>query len=280
VLLGNLGGRKPVDKSPAPTAEKGISTKLVITETLLLAAAPLGGYLVAFAYEFGYAKHFGVPLYLVSVGLSQVFIAIGALLFLAWILFVCFDTAYMVIRPERLRDVWRIRLARAPVYLVLATAAIWLGVRRWAEWVGFLFVLGMIVFYELVFPLLTQRGVKGYEAKLQAQDVLDHSVRSLFDGVRRRLGPTALKLILWSGIAIYLAYLLGKAEGVRQTVFYVHSNPADTVLIRVYGDVAVSARLANGGRSLSGVYLVQRIPEGSTLQLERKELGTITWKTK
>lgn len=36
--------------------------KLDITDTLIVAAAPIAGYLVMLSYEVGYAAHFGYPL--------------------------------------------------------------------------------------------------------------------------------------------------------------------------------------------------------------------------
>jgi hypothetical protein len=77
--------------------------KFSLTEGILLAASTGVFYLLAFIYEWGYARHFGIPIEFVNVGLTNVLftmalmlILIGVLLGLANII-----AAFAVLRVSR-----------------------------------------------------------------------------------------------------------------------------------------------------------------------------------
>jgi hypothetical protein len=61
-----------VSRTPSPPGEQGpVDPKgSTLSDTLVVAAATLGGYAVAFAYEVGYTKYFGIPRQLIAIGLT------------------------------------------------------------------------------------------------------------------------------------------------------------------------------------------------------------------
>lgn len=47
-------------------------TRVGITEALLIAAVPVVGYWIAYLYELGYCRWFGMPPYFIEIGILNV----------------------------------------------------------------------------------------------------------------------------------------------------------------------------------------------------------------
>ena len=52
----------------------------LLSDGLLIAGVPLLGYAIAFAYECGYARYYGIPLQLISLTLTQILVAIAGVI--------------------------------------------------------------------------------------------------------------------------------------------------------------------------------------------------------
>src|SRR2546428_6564988 len=79
----------------SPQKQVGLTT--LLSDTMVFAATSVAAYLVALAFESGYAKYFGYPTYLIDVGFGVALTAWVAILGFAVIVLMGFlSTAYFV----------------------------------------------------------------------------------------------------------------------------------------------------------------------------------------
>lgn len=143
--------------------------RIGLTEGLLIAGVPAAGYWLAFLYELGYCIYFDIPAQFVDIGLLNVLIAIvGFAGFLAMIHLYggLFYTLSGIFHRAIRTALFRV----AVIFCAIAGISIVFRLTE-AQFIGSAILFGGFhAFGEFVFPLITQRKIKGYINKLEAQD--------------------------------------------------------------------------------------------------------------
>ncbi len=269
----------PHDLTAADTTKA--PPRLGLTEGMILAAIPFAGYLLAFAYESGYVARFGVPIWLIRIELTHVFI-ISALIGTAYMLWLGTVSAL----PDRR---WKPLLAHliAPIgwvgvaYLFAmraagttggpATIAIALVVASLAFAAGS-FILGIIL------PIVRFKDIDSWLDRLQRQvnrdvEAMRHTALEgmLARDPTGRLFSRMSALYLIVVVAPALCYFLGTYNAFTQMRFLlVKSVPC--VAIRQYGDATICVGVDTLQRRLQP--WVRRLPSSSdSLTYELRFLG-------
>jgi hypothetical protein len=249
-----------------------------VTEGLFIAGATLAGYAVAFAYEAGFAGHFGVPLDLVSLDLTKVILAVAALLGLGWFLFLVFNPVSILLGAAEWPAPIRERIHNAFTAAVTIAALLYIyGPLKGLVGGAVLFALG-VVFFDYVFPLITQRKTRGYFAKLTAQSELENKQVSVSPIVRSAIGAVGpLGFLLLGCIALVsgAAFSLGQAKAEKCEWFYCCSDTTNTVLLRAYGSSLVGVRFDPTTRRLTGQLVLGTRGEGQWQTLAWKRVGPL-----
>ena len=100
----------------------------LLSDGLLIASMPLLGYSIAFAYESGYAGYYGIPLQLISLTLTQILVAIAALISIIYVLLAAAYIGYFHLYSEKepspvVTSLWRL----SPVFLLCLAMLIIFG---------------------------------------------------------------------------------------------------------------------------------------------------------
>lgn len=252
-------------ESAEPSSGKSGSSRSPLLEGLLLASTPVIAYGMAFAYERGYASHFGYPDYLIQVSLVTALVAWAALLaagmtLLTLILIFSIITSIRVVRTvwvtSRLifHTVWIPLWVGLMMYFTIAA----FGPKLVAWGVGGVFVLaGLLDFWFVLKRAMKHRR----ESRLSLLEILDLMLRVRVEKEGGPLGPRDSifeRLTDIPGVAItgfigslligvsYLALQgathVGRLEARRELVFLVDQTDS-LVVLRGFGDYLVTATL-------------------------------------
>lgn len=228
-----------------PTASRLDSfTGKVATDALLLGILSAAGYCIAFAYESGYAKHFGYPTYLVSPTPTVIATAVAATLLIV------IGLAMPIV--EALESVDASRRRRA----------ITIG--------GWIFSILMIGSILLDGNFETKAWITASLSALAIVGMNWASKKDVRDGMatgRHGFGLSLMGLLL---IVIYtLANLAGLASAMNQQVFFFLPGKPDFAIVRLYDNTAIGVRYNFEGKKFYGEYQILKLENEAQLKLER-----------
>lgn len=247
-----------------------------LSEGIIIGTAPVFVYAVTLTYEKGFVDYFGMPNQLISPNITTIFTAGFVLLGILLSVFAIGDAVYSFI-PRN--DFLTMRLKWLfPVFFLLIIYIKMFG-QNWKEWIAVLMVLVGILFFQCVFPLITQRKTKGYLNKLEAQDKVDREFPSMLEPMVEFIGVGALKMVLIIAFIIFFAYGAGKASAIKQQEFLViHGNP-DKVVLRIYGDNLVVAQISENPKKVLRVYSIIKSTETGVV-LSKEKVGPLSLEDK
>ena len=205
----------------------------IFTESIILAAIPALGYWVGFIYELGYFNYFGLPRNFIEITLNSVLLnslsVVGGLV--AFLVLFDFIRRGMSGVTEALKfTLYKILLSSLLVLgfgLVFNTSLI--------KIVTFLLVLaGPIIFQEILWPLWTHRGVKGFGNKVAAAKKKDFEYESATDKIAEKIGMAPFLIITFIYFISIFSYLAGGYQAKKQEYFLTSESKPSYVLVRRY----------------------------------------------
>ena len=243
-----------------------------LTESVLLAVIPVMAYLLAFGFEYGYYLAYGFPQELIAIDLNRVFAA--GTIFLAGVLFVLIlTTVVLALLPSK----HPLTPAVAQVVpLALAYLAFLNYYDRFDVFAKiFALLLASYLVYKFVVPLLTQRGVSGYVHKYSTQEQIRQARGTLFRTMLRTFGPTPGIILVYFFIAVILSVTFGWHLATQRVCYFVVPDPPERVVLRIYGDSLILARLDRPARQILREYLVLKRTAGA-VTLREDCIGPLT----
>lgn len=228
-----------------------------LSEAILISAASFLGYLFAFTYQVGFGSVFHIPVAFISISLTEIFLAAGAV---GSVMLTVFWWANLVFLPGApiKTPLGRSALRLSPLILFVGVG-IYLFGTKWREWIWYLIPLAAFGVIELGLPLLTQQSKRGYSEKIAAQEELDRQVTSLTDYAAKAIGPTGLMLIVLVLIGVGVSYSAGRASALDQREFLVLPGSLERVVLRTYGDTVVCASIDRKAKQVGNTFFVYKL---------------------
>ena len=240
-----------------------------ISEGVLLALASAGAYLFDFYYEKGFASTFNIPTPFISVTLTSI-LTFGAVVFAVILLIMPTINLLMMLTISNQHPILKRTLFPIILFVaLLLTQIVFFGIENWRQWIFFLVLLAVVIFLQLVFPLITQRGGK-YIDKLEAQDRVEAQFTDSYVIIRNRFGNDFLLILLILILGSLIAQTAGTAEAVNQKEFLVTNTTPEMVVLRIYGDnmICVPFNRSTGEIKQSFTILKTTGEPGLVLKLE------------
>jgi len=262
--------------SPTEIAEEQRArSSFLITDALIIAAVPLVGYAIVFSYESGLAAYYHIPLQLITLSITHVLVTTAALVGVIGFLFSLASLGYSTFLGGSSRGpIGQILIEISPLLLLLIGAFYLLG-RQVNLVLPVLIVIAVFISLPFFLPLLTQRKIHGYRAKLEAQEHIDSSVESLTSLVIHRVRPLRVMIVVCFFLVLILANVAGEAEAAKRTVFLVDSARHDRVVLRIWGDTVVSRSYDVQNHRLGKELVVQKLSAANPLMLSEETLGKL-----
>lgn len=251
--------------------------KLWLKSSLGVAALSIGGYLLEFAYEKGYATYFGIPVQLIRLNLVGIFIIIISLFSLFLLLFLITNEGYKIF-SKRPSVIYRAMIRSLPSILFCAAFFLIFGSAD-RRLLGLMIIWpALTLFVEFVLPLITKRGKGTYYQKLEAQEEVNKHTQSktIFDFIKKeKHGLMTLRLIFALFILYVLAYSIGNAEAMRQISFLVVIEPKPLVVLRIYGDRFICAPFDAKTKTVEKTLYILDTPKQDGLWLDWQQVGPL-----
>lgn len=253
--------------------ESSLPKSLLRIEGVILIILTATAYTAFLVREMGYADQFSVPQELIAtshIGLVSAAKALvwGAMAYigkvnLVWIL---------APRGERLL----FSVLRYAIGLSLIVGfAMYPYITTGVSWWWFVGIIGILVFFWFVFPLITQRGIVGYENKIAEQARINSGASDIYALLVGQF-DRATKITLTFVIAIMVfAYGDGRRSAIEQEEFNVLDGSPNFVVLRIYGDTVVSVSYDPKTLQLDGLVTVAKLSEDKGLGLRRTTLGRL-----
>lgn len=253
-----------------------INARSLWTEGVLIAAVSAFGYLVTFAYEYGFCNHFGIPASLIEPNVSTFLVATTALgvALLPALNFLAFIVPLFKAAQDPGRRAFRHLYA---FLAVLLTAGILLFVIYGFSLAGFLlYLIFAVILLAVAFvpAVLSNRDLPVSERLQIHADIQDKDpfvATNLFEGwVSQRNMRIGLLVVL----AIFIAYMVGDAEARKKRFFLSLKYDQGMVLLRSYGDLMIFTRLDHEAEKFHGFRLMW-LSEKKQLDLVPREVGPL-----
>jgi len=250
---------------------------------LSVAALSAVAYLLAFSYERGYARHFGVPSSLIRLSLTTVLQSMIILLGFLLLMFLVVNGLSTILLAHRSNIIYRIILNKWPWFLlILGGTFIYGGTEKK---IPFLYpILGILLLgllFELIQPFLMKRQEKTYLEKLKAleRERLESerkeppSLSTYISGTRG--GLFGLRLV----ILVYVLYLisssLGDSEAIKQKNFLVVEGQNDIAVLRIYEGRLICAPFERKTKEVQNSLLIIDSSGQNGLKLNWEEIGPL-----
>lgn len=246
-----------------------------LSDALVIAGASAFSYALAYAYNAGFTSHFGLPPLLVPPTLGRVLQAAGAV---GLVLITFWNIALPVwhFMPENTTAVSRAvrRIIRMALFIGLLAFTLFDGLSAWGAFLG---VVGFFAVMELLFPLLAQRRVQGYEAKLLAQEEVEDRAtqRSLFSTAHDALGRTNYLLVIAAFILLVIGRGLGANTAKTQEDYFVLADAPGYIVVAMDDNMMVLAGYDPGSLTLNGQFRIQRFSDDRQWSLKEERIGRI-----
>jgi hypothetical protein len=252
------------------------SKKSWVTEGLIIAAAPIVGYLFAFSFELGYAQYFKIPWELINIGLSQImFFMLGAYV-VCGILFFHIEMPSMLIPAKY--SMLRSKLKQLTPLLMFVTGYFIIG--GWSKALPLIiFIAVFILFPFFVLPILTERDKKGYSAKLEAAEEKDwkrmERDKTFSIYLINLFGHKNLLMIINLFIALSLVNMSGEIYASRQLTFSVLKDNPEKVILRIYGDNLISSLFDRQKKEVTPAFFVYKLTTDKAQNISQEIVGPL-----
>lgn len=253
-----------------------MNKEIDISDAIIIAIFTFFGYVIAFAYEYGRATYFGIPLELISLDITHILISLSVLAVIIYITIHLSNFLYMGF--SNFSEPVRETISREAFWFFSYIGLIWVF-RRDHRMFIFLSILFLInVSFNFLFPLIAQRNVSGYSNKLTAHRniVTAGENKSLFGLASRVFSSRVYNIILYMLMIVIIAYYSGNQSAKTQDEFYVVTKNKNTVVAGIYGDRIVSVVLDNSAYIMNE-YLVNKISD-TDVSLKKIVYGPLKYK--
>jgi len=251
---------------------------LLLDGGILISLVTIITYILVYSYEYGYCHFFNIPVNLIEINLTSIFIIGSALLFVFYLIFtVCWLVSIIIYKPSVPKYINRMIIFNLPILLIVLGYVISYGKIQKEQYV----YLGVILFlavFTLIFPLITQRKTKGYFNKLNKQEEheakLDKEIPSLMTKVVRLVPRELFYLLFYLFISIAVAYNHGDASAMKQTDFTVIKSQPEMVILKKYGDNFIIAKYDSKNKSVANEFSIMNIADSNT-EFKLEKIGPL-----
>lgn len=240
-----------------------------ITESVLLFALPVAATIVAFAYESGYAYHFGIPLELITLNWTVAMLAFLALV-TVFQLFASFGCV-LAARLPRWAPIFTTKtaLVLSPFVALAGVLLLQHGLHSKVFWIG-VAVIAVLLSLDMLLRAVAALPIKGFRERFREASSRGENA----DPLRSTSNKFALGAMLVV-IALAVAWSTGYSSARDQRRFLVTDIPNEQVILRRYGDMFVLAPLDRGKKAVARTLMFQSVAGDPTRGFTPSEVGPL-----
>ncbi len=245
-----------------------------ISSALLIAAFPAFSYAVAYVYELGIVKYYGISAQLIEITLPGTFLAFVYLLgiiFLLWQTAEVFNPLWIKL-PTPIRR--RLRLYNG--FLLVFIAYVLIAGENIANLKYLWILFGLMVFFDFILPALAFRDKRSYAERIQHRHEEDLRYDTVLDNISRYYGVSWIMVVLVTIFLLTISYSAGLGTARRQVEYLLVIGSDDEVVLRQYGDTVVSAPINRITKQVIRTYTIRKISSENNISFKPEEIGPLT----
>lgn len=250
----------------------------LLTDGVLLAAASALGYMASYFFEYGFFSFFNLPTEFISPNLATVLAVAASFIGLFGSTFNLVGFAgpllHAALDPKRssYRLIWLFLFLCVVSIIFLRYAYGW-GWRGTMVAAGI--AIGVLLFLTL--PVLIFDRKKPIRERFEEQAELNardpFHISSIFE---IWWTPRTVALAIVPLLILGAAYLLGNGEAAKKARYLTLVNASDTVVLRAYGDLLITAKFSRVERVVSDELVLLWISEKKEIAFRNEEVGPLT----
>ncbi len=254
--------------------------KSLITEGLIIATVPVIGYLYAYLFYAGNFKVFKIPIDLISITPTTIFVVAGIIMGLFFTI-LQLSSFVLMFFPARNHDNPILQsVSKFSVFMILLIALLIIYGGDWEKYIYYVVGMFFIAFFEFIFPLITQRGKGNYKDKLIVQHEVERKVRlPLIDDIADRLNyldRSKFELLIYLVFSLFLTYNAGIANAEKQKKF-LELEDTNNIVLNISGDRLILSSY-NSNKELSDFFQVTTRDNIIGKNLRLKEIGPLKYR--
>lgn len=247
-----------------------------LLSSLILAAIPVIGYSLAFAYESQYCKFFGIPREFIVIDWTSLIIAIGSFIgYFVLVLATLWAPMLLNLLGIRIPGLITRRIFRhAAVILYISLLVV--RYHSTNRFMLFLFIIpAYFMFFDFIWPLITQRKIHAYRKKLVKQDKLDSKKSFTLPDFLSKYMPTIILIAVALSLLYVVAFFEGKRAAAIKEEFLIPSTYSQSVVLKTYRDYLICAQLNSDNKSIETEYFFIKLGDDPNLKLTSQKLGPL-----
>lgn len=252
----------------------GGNRNLIIEGSILIAAASAIAYGLTLAYELGSANAFGIPYQFININL----VYIQSDLLNLWNVLILPLLIVNVIPMLISNYDQRIKMRAYILTPFLFVALVFLNTypRGYlVDWDWILIVLGAGVFFLFIWPLITQRKIKGYVAKTEAQIKIETGQPTVINNIMRSPAGEIVFLFVMFLLALQMAQGVGQANAFKQINYLVTSTKPEMAVVKIYGDNLICFPFDRKTKTIQENFTVYNLLNKGEISLRLEAIGPL-----
>jgi len=256
---------------------------------LSVAALSAVAYLLAFSYERGYARHFGIPSNLIRLSLTTVLQSMIILLGFLLLMFLVVNGLSPIFLAHRSNIIYRLILGEWPFFLSILGMTLIYGITgQMKPPLSLIIVVLLVPLSNFIAPFVKKRQEETYIKKLEAIE------RERLESVRKetplpslvtyisgtRGGLLGLRLIILVYVLYIVSSFLGSSEAINQKNFLVVEGQNDIVVLRIYEGRFICAPFERRTKEVQNSLLIIDSSGQNGLKLNWEEIGPLKLQVK
>ena len=246
-----------------------------ISDAMWVAALSAATYAVAFSYEAGYARYFHVPVNLITISPTLLLKVGGALMVVMMPLYLLTMTIWPLLPRSDTALAKAVNLlVKDAIYITFMMSPYLIHGEYWLLYCG---LIGSIIIYELVIPLITQRKIPTLEMKLAEEDKIsrDNAVRSIVWSLVMRFGRVPIVFLVIFSMTASFANTLGSENAKKKTEFMLVKGDPNVVVLALYDDLFITQPFDSSSKMLVGYLKIMRLGDGKEIELAPGDVGPL-----
>lgn len=247
----------------------------IINESVFLAAIPVIGYWLAYLYQLGQMTYFDIPSMYVEININSVISAIAALLVVLMVFYILLESVY-VLFIGRLPRILKYSIFEA-LFMILFywSCAI---IFKWTLTKAIVFglpIVGVFIFTNFFLPLFSHKDVKGYVAKLEAQNNRDKDTPRIIKVLGDKIGQLGRYSLVLFYLLSYFAYFSGGYVASISSEFTIIKQTPELVVLKKYAENYIAADFDRKTNKVYSKYKLIPINQPG-LEIAYENIGQLT----
>jgi hypothetical protein len=255
-------------------AEERQLTKPWFTEGIIIAAIPLVAYGLTFAYEYGYATFFDIPIEVINLTLTNVLMLCLIWLMIMVTVFQLSNIVYQIWpKGQKVHPIYLKLQKHIPVWIVVISFLSIYGttLKEWVIGVGIILTLIGLDFLRVI---IHHQDKQGFREKLIA-DLNTPEPEGILDFLDRRIGASIVTIMIVLFFSFMISIFVGNFEARKKTKFLVINQTQELVVLRTYGDKLICAPFYRTTKEVKRTFIILKMAENPSLTLNPEKVGPL-----